>query len=104
MGHALVFRFEKQSVRLDQFLAENVDQLSLSDRLDLVRQIAGSVDYLDHEGIAHRDLKPDNLGVRSLAKGPLRLFRLIFRYPTACWRISSSVPHPISILFSPRAR
>ena len=39
MGHALVFRFEKSSVRLDQFLAENAGQLSLDDRLGLVRRI-----------------------------------------------------------------
>jgi serine/threonine protein kinase len=36
-------------------------------------ELLQAVDYLDKEGIAHRDLKPDNLGVRSVAKGPLRL-------------------------------
>lgn len=48
------------------------------------------VDFLDKEGVSHRDIKPDNLGVRSVAKGPLRLIFFDFS-------LSSSAPEDIQL-------
>jgi serine/threonine protein kinase len=48
------------------------------------------VDELDKKGIAHRDIKPDNLGVRSMAKGPLRLILFDFS-------LASSPPENIQL-------
>ena len=49
-----------------------------------------TIDCLDKDGISHRDIKPDNLGVRSAAKGPLRL--IIFDFS-----LSTSAPEDIRL-------
>jgi len=49
-----------------------------------------TIDFLDKEGIAHRDVKPDNLGVRSTANGPLRL--VVFDFS-----LSASAPEDIQL-------
>jgi serine/threonine protein kinase len=36
-------------------------------------QLLRTLDHLEQLGISHRDIKPDNLGIRSFAKGPLQL-------------------------------
>jgi len=36
-------------------------------------QLLRTLDHLEQLGISHRDIKPDNLGIRSVAKGPLQL-------------------------------
>lgn len=36
-------------------------------------ELLQTIDELERQGISHRDIKPDNLGIRSVRKGPLQL-------------------------------
>jgi eukaryotic-like serine/threonine-protein kinase len=52
---------------LSQTLKEMRDQnnwISLREAVEIVRQVALAVDYAHHQGVLHRDLKPDNIMLR----------------------------------------
>src|SRR5581483_11225745 len=65
---------------LDAFLVELAGERTLADRLREDGRLSGEflerfgddlltvLEYLEHEGVPHRDLKPDNIGVREYAK------------------------------------
>lgn len=61
VGPALIFEHDPASVRLDHFLAQEQDRLSVEDRLDLVRQIAEVVRYAHDKKIVHRALGPQSI-------------------------------------------
>jgi len=61
LGPALVFRHDPDSIRLDHFLAQYGEYLSIDDRLSLVRQIGEALNYAHEKRILHRALSPQSL-------------------------------------------
>lgn len=58
IGPALVYDVHPDTVRFDHFLESGLGQLSIGQRLDLVRQIAEALQYAHQRGIHHRALSP----------------------------------------------
>lgn len=65
LGTGLVYPLEKSLQRLDLWLAEQTQGLSLDTQLNLIRQIAEAVHYAHGSAVTHRDLTPDAIWVRS---------------------------------------
>jgi serine/threonine protein kinase len=91
VGHALVFRFEPAVVRLDQFLVENNDRLSLSDRIDLVRQIADAVAYAHRRRVVHRAISPQSILVTE-GSGTGRRRTRLYNFQVSLSRSESQQP------------
>jgi len=70
VGPALLFEHDPQSLRLDHFLAQHKDALSIDARLDLVRQIADVVRYAHDKKVVHRSLSPEHPGQRCRQRLP----------------------------------
>lgn len=66
-GPALLFDFDPSAVRLDTYLAEHGDKLTLDDRLALLRQLAEILRYAHQRRLVHRALTPRQVYV---APGP----------------------------------
>jgi len=60
-GPVLLFEHIQGSQRLDRYLDEHGDKLSLDDRLDLVRQVAEAVRYAHGRQVVHRCLSPQSV-------------------------------------------
>ncbi len=58
LGPALILEHDPLAIRLDHFLAQQQDKLSIDTRLDLVRQIAEVVRYAHDKKVVHRALSP----------------------------------------------
>lgn len=61
LGPALIFRYDPAAKRLDHYLAEKGDKLSLDIRLSLVRQIAEALKFAHSKRIIHRALSPQSV-------------------------------------------
>ena len=61
LGPALIFEYDPQAVRLDHFLAQYKDKLSIEVRLDLLRQIADVVRFAHDKKVVHRALSPRSI-------------------------------------------
>ena len=61
LGPALIFEHDPLAIRLDHFLAQQQDKLSIDTRLDLVRQIAEVVRYAHDKKVVHRALSPQSI-------------------------------------------
>jgi len=61
LGPALIFEHDPLAIRLDHFLAQQQDKLSIDTRLDLVRQIAEVVRYAHDKKVVHRALCPQSI-------------------------------------------
>lgn len=61
LGPALIFEHDPLSIRLDHFLAHRGEQLSLDQRLDLLRQIAEVVRFAHEKRVIHRSLSPRSI-------------------------------------------
>lgn len=61
IGPALIYRFDKNARRLDHYLEENKGNLSLDQRLDLLRQITEAVAYAHRKNVVHRALSPQSI-------------------------------------------
>ncbi|MFY1634590.1 BREX system serine/threonine kinase PglW [Solwaraspora sp. WMMB335] len=57
-GPALIFDHQEQWVRLDQYLVERGDRLTLAQRLHLLGDLAEIIDYAHSRRLAHRALHP----------------------------------------------
>lgn len=57
-GPAVVFDHDKDSVRLDQWLTQRGEKLTLAQRLQLIQDLAEIVDYAHSRRLAHRALHP----------------------------------------------
>lgn len=67
LGTGLVYPADDKLQRLDLWLAEQTHGLPLETQLDLVRQIAEAVHYAHGNAVAHRDLSPAAVWVRTHA-------------------------------------
>jgi len=61
LGPAIIFRHDPDSIRLDHFLAQNGERLSVDDRLSLVRQIGEALRYAHEKRVVHRALSPQSI-------------------------------------------
>jgi serine/threonine protein kinase len=66
LGPALLFEHDPLSVRLDHYLAQQKDRLSIEVQLDLIRQIAEVVRYAHDKKVIHRGLCPQSILVTNL--------------------------------------
>lgn len=64
LGPALVFEHDPDSKRLDRYLVEKRQALSLTDKLNLVRQLGEAMAYAHGKRLYHRGLAPQNVLVR----------------------------------------
>jgi serine/threonine protein kinase len=64
LGPALVFEHDPAAMRLDQFLAQHLKELTLEARLDLLRQLAVGLGYAHGKRLYHQGLTPQNVLVR----------------------------------------
>ncbi len=68
-GPALVFAHDPTSMRLDRWLTEQDDSLTLERRLDVLRQIAEILKYAHARGVTHRALSPLHIYVNESPAG-----------------------------------
>ena len=65
IGPALVFEHDPTSMRLDRYLAQYHQNLSISARLALVRQLGEAMAFAHGKRLFHRGLAPQNIIVRN---------------------------------------
>ena len=65
LGSGLVFPYDPQDQRLDLWLADNSEKVDLRGQIDMVRQLAESVQYAHSNGVVHRGLNPSAVVVHS---------------------------------------
>ena len=63
LGPAVVFEYDASSIRLDHYLAERQEALSLDLALNLIRQIAEALHFAHEKKIIHRGLSPQSIFV-----------------------------------------
>ena len=61
LGPAILFRREPDEIRLDHYLRQRGQTLTLTTRLNLVRQIADAVRYAHGHHVVHRNLSPKSI-------------------------------------------
>ena len=64
LGPALLFDYDPDAPRLDRYIAQNHQALSLTQRLALVRQLGEAMVYAHGKRLHHRGLAPQNVFVR----------------------------------------
>lgn len=75
VGPALLFEHDPTSIRLDHYLAQQKDKLTIDEQLNLVRQIAEVVRYAHEKKVVHRALCPQSILVTHVAGHPrLKVF------------------------------
>ncbi|MGH3219869.1 MAG: BREX system serine/threonine kinase PglW [Streptosporangiaceae bacterium] len=65
LGPALVFRYDPSLMRLDRFLRKGGHDLTVEDRLNLLRSIAEAIAYAHRRVLTHRALSPNCVWVRA---------------------------------------
>ena len=73
LGPALIFEHDPNSIRLDHFLAQRHAQLTVDQRLDLLRQIAEVMRFTHEKRIVHRALSPQSVLVTTQDGGRLQV-------------------------------
>ncbi len=63
LGPALILDYDPRSMRLDHYLAQKKDSLSVDVRLDLMRQIAEVIRFVHEKRAIHRGLCPQSIYV-----------------------------------------
>ncbi|MFN9641845.1 MAG: NERD domain-containing protein, partial [Pirellula sp.] len=64
LGPALIFEHDPTAMRLDHFLTQHHDQLTIDHRLDLLRQISEVVRFAHDKRVVHRSLSPQSILVQ----------------------------------------
>jgi serine/threonine protein kinase len=73
LGPALIFDHDPKAVRLDHLLRDNGKDLSITQRLQLVRDIAETLKYAHSKRLYHRALGPQSILVHGIGGGALHL-------------------------------
>ncbi len=89
-----MFDHDPSAVRLDRFLATHREQLSLDQRLALLRQLAEAIAYAHGKRLYHRGLAPQNILVRDTDSDRPRL--LVTNWLVASREEGSAPAHPIT--------
>lgn len=63
LGPALLFEHDPKALRLDHFMAREGSRLGFGDRLDMVRQLAETLQYAHDHRLYHRSLSPSSVQV-----------------------------------------
>ncbi len=76
LGPALIFDYDASAIRLDHYLEQRRDQLSVDTRMHLMRAIADAVRYAHGKKIVHRALSPESILVTNpdSAAAGIRIF------------------------------
>ncbi|MBU6244323.1 MAG: BREX system serine/threonine kinase PglW [Actinomycetales bacterium] len=72
-GPALVFAYDPGPVRLDRWLEQHADDLTLDRRLEVIRQLAEILRYAHARGVTHRALSAHRVFIEGEAEGTLRV-------------------------------
>ncbi len=103
LGPALLFQHEPGETRLDFYLRQHGASLTLSQRMDVVRQIADAVRYAHGRRIIHRALSPECILVTTVDNCPrLRIFNWQAGRELAGTRTSASDTRRASLTINPR--
>lgn len=73
LGPALIFDHDPKAVRLDHLLRERASSLTVTQRLQLVRDIAETLKYAHSKRLYHRALGPQSILVHGLDSGAMHL-------------------------------
>ena len=76
-GPAILFRHDPSDLRLDQYLAEFGDSLTLEARLGMVRQLAEALRYAHRRSLFHRALATRSVYVSARQDGSKPVLRII---------------------------
>ena len=93
LGPAVIFEHDPLSIRLDHFLRDRDRDLSLSTRLDLVRQLAEVMQYAHQKRVVHRALSPRSIlvGDADSARPRLKVFNWQAGYRAAAGSSTGTV-------------
>lgn len=94
-GPGLVFEYREDEVRLDLFLRDQGDTLSLDDRLSILRQIAEAIQHAHELHLVHRALSPQSVLIRRDDKGAYRI--RLYNWQSAARDTTSGTPARSSI-------
>lgn len=89
-GPGLVFDHHPEDARLDLFLRDHGDKLTLSDRLSILRQIAEAIQHAHRLHLVHRGLSPQSVLVRSNPRGGFGV--RLYNWQTAARDASTGAP------------
>ena len=73
LGPALIFDHDPKAIRLDHLIRDHAQRLSVSNRLQLVREIAEVLKYAHSRRLYHRALGPQSIVVRGVESGDMRV-------------------------------
>lgn len=89
LGPALIFDHDPKARRLDHLLRDNGKDLSISQRLQLVRDIAETLKYAHSRRLYHRALRPQSILVHGIGNNALHL--RVMNWQTASRNVGESV-------------
>lgn len=95
-GPGIVFSYDERFRRLDHFLREQGDQLSLYDRLQILRDIGDTIRFAHEKKLIHRALSPLSVLIRAKDQG---FETRIFNWQTAA-KEPASTTHMTSSTFT----
>jgi hypothetical protein len=72
LGVGLVYPLDERLQRLDLWLADQSDGISIADQMSILRQVSEAVSYAHANRVVHRGLTPHAVWVRRQADGSLR--------------------------------
>ncbi|MEY4562242.1 MAG: hypothetical protein RLZZ618_1519 [Pseudomonadota bacterium] len=94
LGPALIFDHDPKAVRLDHLLRERGKSLTVTQRLQMVRDIAETLKYAHAKRLYHRALGPQSIVVHGLDTGAMQL--RLMNWQTASRNVGgSSAPNTV---------
>lgn len=88
LGPALIFDHDPKAVRLDHLLRERGNSLTITQRLQMVRDIAETLKYAHAKRLYHRALGPQSILVHGLDNGAMQL--RLMNWQTASRNVGNS--------------